>query len=208
MATIQDIQALGYTVGIAFGSVQVELDALAVAQADAEPSAIYVKAERITSDTLLDLANAGKLPEAADRKQALAAMIAESALDMLTTVATDKVDFHQRAVEAAKAMPTVWHVDQTVGIDGDGNQQVVSVYVACKEDGTGWEDDSQATLDALAHQPSYDERVFQVQNFDALQAAQALTADGKDVTRETGTDTFVVDGKSLDAAAIVKLADA
>lgn len=205
-STIGTLQGLGYTVGIATGSVQVEEDALAAAVAAAEPAVVAADVQVVTTQTLADLDASGKLPDTAEKRQALAATIAAAALDAIIERVTSKVDFHQRAVDIAKTMPDIWHIGQTVDV-GDGTQRVVSIYVACKEDGTGWDDDAQAQLDALAHQPSFDERIFQAQNPDAMQAAQQLASDGKTVTRETGAETFIVDGQTLDATQIVALAD-
>lgn len=207
MATIRDLETLGFTVGIASGCTETEETALHNAKVEASPQAVTREAGRITAMTLGDLQNAGRLPANADEKQALAARIAARALEMVTEVATEKVAFHERAVAEAKAMPTVWHVDQTVGIDGNGNQRVVSIYVACAEDGTGWDEESQAALDALSHQPSYDERVFQAQNPDAMQAASQLESSGSTVSREAGESVFLVDGSKVQAVDLPALAE-
>lgn len=161
MATIQDLVALGYTVGIAWGSVEVEEAALDSARADASPQTVTRQAAEITKATLDDLAALQRLPDTDEKKNALAVEIAAAALDMVAEHANEKVEFHQRAVECAQTMPDVWHVDQSVDIVGADSVRVVSMYVACKQDGTGWDDESQAMLDALAHKPTFDDRVAQ-----------------------------------------------
>lgn len=200
MATIADLQALGYACGYAHGSVEVEQEALAAAQQEANPGSIIEKAGQLTKATLEDLANAGRLPVTADQKQALAAKIGKAALEMVETHANEKVDFHQRALQIAKDSPDVWVIQQTVDVDGE-DHPVAQLYVACKEDGTGWDDDNQAALDALADKPSYDERAWQVQNREAMAAARTLGA-----TRpKLGADVFDLDGKQFDSKALIAL---
>lgn len=156
MGTIADLQTLGYTCGYAHGSVQVEQDALEAAQQEASPGAVIETAGKLTTATLEDLANAGRLPVTADQKQALAAKIGKAALEMVETHANEKVDFHQRALQIAKDSPDVWVVQHFVD-----DQLVAQLYVSCKDDGTGWDDDAQETLDALADKTAFDARVTQ-----------------------------------------------
>lgn len=207
MATIDDIRALGYTIGIAHGDVATEEDALEVAKQEASPGVILERASRVTQDTINELDAAGKLPVAADDRQAVATAIAAQALELLQDHAYEKVAFHERALEIAKKMPDVWHVDQSIPLD-DGTTSIVSIYVSCKADGTGWDDESQATLDALAHKPSYDERAWQASNPEAMAAAAKLESGGAVVERnDLGADAFLVNGKTLDAEAVIALAD-
>ena len=172
MRTIADLQTLGYFVGNAWGSVQVEEDALAAAQAAASPGIVIEQAGRIGTATLQDLANAGKLPTDPAQRAELATQIAAAALDMVSTHANEKVAFHQDAVAIAKTMPDVWRVEQHVGPapavgEPDGRQVILSALVACKADGTGWDEPSQAQLDALADKAAY-----------AAREAQALMVPG------------------------------
>lgn len=163
MAGIQDLTALGYVVGIAFGSVAVEEDALAAAQQAASPGVVIEQAGRLGTATLQDIANAGQLPLDPAERAELAAQIGAAALDMVSTHANEKVDFHKDAVAIAKTMPDVWRVEHRLGdapADGepDSRQVVLSTLVACNQDGTGWDDDSQAALDSLADPKSYTAR--------------------------------------------------
>jgi hypothetical protein len=185
MATIQDVTALGYTCGIAAGSVEHEQAALAVAQDGTDPVLIATQAAQVTQDTIKTLDEQGGLPADPAARQQLAALIATSALDQLAARADALVEFHQRAVEIAQTMPDTWHVS------GWGNE----LYVDCKPDGTGWDDDSQALLDALADPGSHAERVWQFEHPDAMAATRQLLGLGYTVLRpELGADEFTVDG--------------
>lgn len=155
-STIDTIRTLGYEIGVAHGSVEVEQDALAAAQDAAGVTAITAAADTITTATVQDLSNAGKLPAASADRQALVAQIASAALDLVQQAADDKVAFHERALAAAQEMPDVWRIEQVAN-----GQTVLSVLVACKADGTGWDDGAQAQLDALADQAAYNERAYQ-----------------------------------------------
>lgn len=204
MPNISDLAPLGYAVGLAHGSVQVEQDALDAARVEASLPVIEQKVGTLTTETLDDLGNAGRLPANADEKQALAAQIALRALDMLTTHANDNVAFHERALAIAQESPDVFCVQQFAG-----DSMVVQTYVSCKADGTGWTDEDQAHLDALAHEPSYAEREYQGLNPDAMQAVSTLQSKGRVCARpELGADTFTVDGATVSGAELAKLAEA
>lgn len=194
MATIEDIGNLGYTIGIASGSVQVEQDALQSASDAAAPAVILSQASQVTQNTLSAIDQAGKLPSDPGDRKTLAEAIAADAIDQLSTRADERVDFHQRAVAVAQDMPNVWHLSG-YGLEG---------YIACKEDGTGWDDDAQAHLDALANPDAHAERVYQFENPDAMYAAVEFRRLGYDVARpELGADVFTVDGEKLAGADIV-----
>jgi hypothetical protein len=185
MATITDVQNLGYTCSITAGDVTVEQDALAAAQADASPDVIVGQAAQVTQDTIAAIDADGKLPSDPAARQQLAAAIASAAIDQLATLADARVEFHQRAVDIAQTMPDTWHVS------GWGNE----LYVDCKPDGTGWDDDAQALLDALADPGSHSERVWQFEHPDPMVAAQRLLTLGYTVLRPVlGADEFTVDG--------------
>ena len=187
--TIDTLQTLGYTVGIAYGDVQTEQDALAEAKATATPEAIAEHAATVTAETLTQLANANALPEDPAEKQDLATQIAQAAIDQITASTDDTIAFHERAVQIAKDMPNVWV------ISGPG---ITNVYVSCKPDGTGWGAEEQAFLDTLADQDAHKERSFQHFGPDEI-VALALEARGLGAVVEgdaTGEDawTLTVDG--------------
>jgi len=82
-----------------------------------------------------------------------------------------------------------------------GDTTVVQTYVSCKLDGTGWDDDAQAHLDALADAPSFAERDYQGSNPDAMSAAQQLGSLGVTLTRPTlGADVWEAEGSTFAAA--------
>jgi hypothetical protein len=203
MATIDDLRTLGFTVGLAHGSVDFEQQALEAAQAQADPNVVAAQAAQVTADTVQALDNMGKLPETPEERQALAAQIATAALDQLTERVTGKVAFHQAALAIAQDSPDVWSVQQTAG-----GQTIVQTYVGCKDDGTGWDDQNQEALDSLARADVYAEREYQALNPEAMQAAQTLTGRGRTVERELGADTFTVNGTATTGIELVALAEA
>lgn len=203
MITVADLEKLGYTVGIAHGSVEVEQAALEEAKAAADPAVVGAQVNEVVADTVKTLGNLGMIPDDPGKRHELFAKMGETAFEMLTAGRSERVAFHERALQIAKDSPDV-HVVQHVVDD----QIVAQVYVACKDDGTGWDNDAQAQLDALADKTGFDERVFQVQNADAFDAARQLQASGADVTREPGETSFTVDGKTLTPAKTVAAADA
>lgn len=191
MATLDDLRTLGYEIGQASGSVQVEQDALDAARAAADPQAVIEQVNTATVDTLQTLSNIGKLPETDAEKLELSQMIGAAALEMLTEHVEATVAFHERALAIAQESPDVWH------FAGPG----VSGYVSCKPDGTGWDDDAQAMLDALADPDAYAESAFQIDNPDAMQAAQQLAALGIEITRpKLGADAWEAEGRTFTAA--------
>ena len=194
MATIEDLRALGYQVSVAHGGVAVEAEALAAAQAAADPATVITQVNTLTSDTLQTLANIGKLPDTPEGKLELSAQIGAAALDMLTEHIDATVAFHQRALEIAQSMPTVY------GISGPGFGVYVSVDDAT---GLGSDEGAQAILDSLADPTAHAERCFQVDNPDAMRAAGELASKGYAIERPVGADSFTVDEQTMDAAAIV-----
>lgn len=195
MTKIQDLEPLGYIVGCAHGSVQVEQDALDAAKAAADPQAVIEKVNTVTADTLQTLSNIGKLPETAAEKLELSQQIGAAALEMLTEHVNATVDFHERALQIAHDSPDVWHIEHRVG-DLTG----LAIYVSCKADGSGWDDDNQQMLDALADPDAFNERVYQLENPEALQAAQALSASGVELVRAPGSDAWKAEGRTFAAA--------
>lgn len=139
--TIDQLAELGYQTGVAHGDVAVEQAALDAALADASPEVVVARANKVTADSLQQIASAGKLPvEAADRRN-LAEQIAAAALETLTVHADDEVEFRRRALAHAQSVPTVWHVA------GEG----VALYVAVDDaTGSGADEAAQDLLDSLA----------------------------------------------------------
>jgi hypothetical protein len=191
MATLDDLRKLGYDVGLAHGSVQTELDALAAAKEAADPGTIADQANTVVADTVVALTTLGKL-DALDETERLQmfAQMGETAFQTLATASTERVAFHERALAIAQESPDVWH------FAGPG----VSGYVSCKEDGTGWDADQQAVLDALADPTAFAERSFQVDNPEAMQAAQQIAAGGVEIVRAPGAETWEAEGKTYTAA--------
>lgn len=188
--TITTLVKMGYEAGIAHGSVEAEQQASEEAQANAAPAAIAEQARDVTATTIQDLANAGKLPDTAQERRELAAAIADNVLENLTVHANAQVDFHQRALKIAMAMPDVWVVN------GPG---LANLYVACKPDGTGWDDDQQAVLDALCDPNGHKERCFQQFAPDEVVRlafeARDYGADVEGDCTDTGKWTLAIDGK-------------
>jgi hypothetical protein len=102
-ATIETLRELGYKVGVASGSTQVEEEALVAVREQADPATVAEQAAEVTRMTIADLNAAGRLPAESSDRRALAEAIANSALDTLTERATEKIAFHERAVESARA---------------------------------------------------------------------------------------------------------
>jgi hypothetical protein len=195
---VADLQALGYECGIAHGDVAVEQDALATAQANAQPTVVVNEAADIAASVLRQMDTDGKLPSTDEGRAALAAAIGQAALDMVAARADANVDFHQRALDAAESMPTVWHVG------GYG----ISLYLSCEEDGTGSDSEQQAALDSIADPDAHAERVYLYDHPDEVDAASTLVAAGHTVTRPTpGADTWDIDGEPVDGAALIAAAE-
>lgn len=143
-ATIEDVRAAGFTCRLASGSVAVEEEALEMARRQAAPEAIKPAADDVAS----------AVARLADQRgvigQARVELVARAAADALATISAardETVAFHERALEIAKAMPDVWFVS-ALG-DPETPDDDVRIYVACKADGTGWDDGAQEMLDAL-----------------------------------------------------------
>lgn len=195
--TIQTLEQMGYRCGVAFGDPAVEQTALDAAQAAASPALIAEQSATVATDAIQQMAAAGALGDDTD-PVALAQQIAGQVAATITKARTADVDFYSRSLEIAQSMATVWHVD------GPG----VSAYVSAKDDGTGWDDDNQSTIDALADQDGYDERTYQIDNPDAMTAMSTLVAAGHTVDRPTaGADLFVVDGTDKTGAELIELAN-
>lgn len=196
MATIDDLRTLGYTIGIAHGSVAVEEQALADANAAADPNVVAAQAADVTAETVKTLDQVGKLPDTPEARLQLASEIAAAALEQLTERVTDRVAFHERALEIARTSPDVWVVQHIVDVDGT-DRQCVQVYVAANADGTGWDDAQQALIDALADANAYAARTAAV----SLAAAGTLVTLGED-------GALTLDGDPATLKQVVAAADA
>lgn len=203
--TIDTLRGLGYTVGVAHGSVQVEEDALAAARDAADPNVVAEQASQVTTDTVQTLSTLGKLPETDAERLELVTKIAAAALEGLTLAVTEKVAFHERALAIAKEMPDVWRVEHwAVPPDNDGvpgPPMILSMLVACKPDGTGWDEDSQEQIDALADTDAFAERAFQALHMESVAMAIELQRLGVEVVRpKPGEDVWEAEGSTFTAA--------
>jgi hypothetical protein len=150
---IKKIRALGYSVGIAHGGVEVEQDALASAQEKASPEQITIDAAEITTRTLSDLQAANKLPTNEKEHAELVARISTSALRGVKHGRDEAVAFHAKALSIAKAMPTMYVVSGH-GID--------CVYFALDDTtGKGAALNDQEIVASLLNEKAHAERVKQ-----------------------------------------------
>lgn len=124
---LETLRGLGYSVEAASGVVSAEEDALDEARTGSTPAVIEGQAQTVTSMTMQDLADEGRLPAGRAKRRELAERIAATAIAHLTERAAGLVEFHERALEIATASPTVYVVN------GDG---FANVYVAI-DDATG-----------------------------------------------------------------------
>lgn len=110
MNAVERLRALGYEVAIASGSVQTEEDALAAVRALATPERIEADVQVIADKAALDaaalaVARGGASPQAIAET---VARITQLALETITVTRNETVEFHERALEIAKAMPTTY----------------------------------------------------------------------------------------------------
>jgi len=127
MSALDDARELGYEIHAVSGSVATEEEALAAARATADPAFIAEQAQAVTTTTVEQLSREGKLPQAQTDRRQLIEQIASTALDALTERASARVEFHERAVEIARQMPTVY------AVSGFG----ISTYIAITDSGDG-----------------------------------------------------------------------
>jgi len=147
--TIADVQARGYEVGFANGSVAVEEAALAAASEKASPQAIAADVQSVVAEVTVAAAAIAQRDGLAGEElrayvRETAARAADAAFEQITRARGEAVAFHERAVAVALQMPDVFVCA------GPG---VGRVYVACKPDGTGWDAGAQEILDSLAADP-------------------------------------------------------
>jgi ATP/maltotriose-dependent transcriptional regulator MalT len=143
-ATIRDVEAAGFTVALASGSVEREQDALAQAQALAAPDAVRSDVEKVASE-VATLAAAQGL--AGQEFVDIVSGATAQALQQIQGAHDERVEFHRRALAIAEEMPDVWHVS-ALG-DPSTPDDDVSLYVSCTPDGSGWDAGAQEMLDAL-----------------------------------------------------------
>lgn len=196
---LDDVRKLGYEVGVAYGGVALEEEALAEARSGAAAEVIEAQTNEVTTATIQDLDAIGRLPEEPEERLNLAQRIAADVIAALTDRADARVAFHERALEIAREMPTTYHVG------GFG----ISAYVSV-DDATGEAVDqgNQEIIDSLASPEGHAERVYLFENPEAATAATELAQAGYDVTRPTaGADEWIVDGSSSTGEALVAFAE-
>jgi hypothetical protein len=155
MGSLDDLRALGYTVAAAYGHLQPELDALERARAAAttdrvgeDAAPVIAEAQRLAAD---QMRGSGRYTDVEIRD--VLARLQEQTVRQLQERRDAHVAHHEAAVDVARGMPDVWHVN------GHG----VQLYVAVHPDtGAGWSDADQELLDALADKKSHRERVAQL----------------------------------------------
>lgn len=135
-ARVGDLRDAGFHVTIASGSVEAEEAALELARQQASPEAVQADVDRVAREVARAAAGAPS-DELAD----IVTRAAQQALDHIGGSRNRTVAFHERALEIARSMPDV------MVVTGHG---VEGIYVACKPDGTGWDEQAQETLDSLA----------------------------------------------------------
>lgn len=113
MSFVEEMIAAGYEVGIASGCVKTEQNALAAARELATPERIeqdvQVIADKAAADaTAIAVARgitAAQIPGAVSEA---VARITQAALETITVHRSETVQFHERALEISKGMPTTY----------------------------------------------------------------------------------------------------
>jgi hypothetical protein len=147
-STIADVREAGYTVAIASGSVEVEELALEGARGAAAPETVAADVEPIAQEVAAAAIGQGL---AGAELEAIVRRATARALEQTQAGRDEKVAFHERALEAARAMPDVFVV--TDAGDPSTTDDDVQIYVACKASGYGWDKAAQEILDALVAPP-------------------------------------------------------
>lgn len=195
MATIDELRALGYDVGVAHGDAAAEEELLATlreAQADL-PAIDELQAAADAFAAALATMPAGDARNGLEQQLGEMQLTVSSLHDL-----TDAIAHQERAVEAAHAMPTAYVIS---------GPTISRIYVCVNADGTGCTDNDQATLDSLADPDAHAERSFQADNPDAMAAAVTISGYGFPVDRpDPGADTFVVAGQTKTGRQLVTLA--
>lgn len=157
MPSLDQLTALGYSVGVASGSTAAEQEALAAARDLAAPERIETDVQTIADKAALDATalavqrgiDAAQIPGAVSEA---VARITQAALETITVARNENVAFHERALAIAKTMPT------TYVVNGPGFQ---NLYVDI-DDATGNPTaDSTEMVAALLDPDAHRERLFQ-----------------------------------------------
>jgi hypothetical protein len=182
---IHDLAQLGYEISLAHGSVAVEEEALAEAERRAAPEQITAEAETLLSRTVEEYARVAQAAGVSPEEQAaMIARLAEQIPRLLKQGRDERVEFHRRALEIARSMPDVWVVS------GPG---VERCYIACKADGTGWDEEEQGMIERLADPAAHRERVFQAYAPpEVVEAVIDLRRSGVEVDAEADENGFRV----------------
>jgi len=151
---IEDLEKVGYKVGVAHGSVEHEEAALEAAKQDASLPVVLERVERVASETVLHLDSVGKMPTTAEGRKELVSQITEQALNLITEATTEKVAFHERALSIAQEMPTVYVVQQ---FSPDG-QLLVQTYLSVDDKTQQAIEEDQDAAEALLDAEAYAER--------------------------------------------------
>ncbi len=142
--TIEEVRAAGYEVAFANGSVEVEEKALEEAKREAGSETVMSEAENVARDVARTAASQGVTGDALTD---LVTRATTQALDSLKGAGDERVEFHERALAAAKEMPDTFVV--TLAGDPETPNDDVQLYVSCKADGSGWDAGAQEILDSL-----------------------------------------------------------
>lgn len=138
MTRIEQLAKLGFTVGIAHGSVEAEQEALRQAREASSPDAIQLRAHAFASEASAYARASGAT---GDVLVEMTARALSAAVERFTTDAVDMVAFHERALAIAEQEPTVYAVSGHgfqvyVGIDdntGDGADENALALLAVLE---------------------------------------------------------------------------
>jgi len=142
---------MGYQVGVAHGHVEPEEEALAEARDASSPERIEEDANRLITEIAAHIRSTVNVAD-----DQIAMLIAEKSADAVNAVKlarSERVEFHERALEIARAMPTVYVVN------GPG---VFGLHVAI-DDKTGDTADERSAdlLQSLLDTDAHAERVRQ-----------------------------------------------
>lgn len=208
MATLQDLESLGYLVTVAHGDAESEEAALQTARDDATPDAIAAQAGEVTSMTIAQLDAEGKLPETPEERLELASKIAAAALEGLTERATGRIAFHEKALEIAREMPTAYRVVQVAENEHGDEVEILALYLSVNDDGTGAEAADQDAIDSLAAADAYAERAYEIGHGSAYALAGEIRAHGVAIDRRMlGEDVWEAEGRTFTAAELEGLRD-
>lgn len=216
---IGELRAAGYEVGIASGCVKTEESALSEAEGLAAPERIEADVQEIANKAAIDAQAlaATRGIRNGDRPRAIAEAVTRvtaQALEAITTARSDRVAFHERAVEIAKSMPT------TLVVSGPG---FTNLYVNVDDaTGEGADESSDDVLRSLRDPALVSERFKWTARLEGrddetelVQRVNELRGKGYTVQPEIGDDgktirVRILDGDGVEtvAASALKLRDA